>query len=268
MSEEAIAGYRPPKDRPSEGQPLKELSVGDRRYELHSRGTCSCCGQEMFEIWRWAGALFSRFVLVNDFDADVFDDYVQQLDEQFLESSAEILSYFNNEICKINSEEGIKDDGSYAFRLAEYGRQRVIALQQLKSFDVLLSRDKPADNQGKAVMAAFELGFAAALHRMMINYEDYVWDGIAMEEWRTAGLPKAREERLRQGAKTRAEIVSAAKRLYRSDPILVRNDTETARRILDMRLPALQRGNNQQVGIDAITRHLRASRRELCSTEN
>jgi hypothetical protein len=38
-------------------------------------------------------------------------------------------------------------------------------------------------------MAAFELGFAAAYHRMMINYEDYVYDGIAMREWRTAGLP-------------------------------------------------------------------------------
>ena len=82
------------------------------------------------------------------------------------------------------------------------------------------------------------------------------------------GLPKAREERLRQGAKTRAEIVTAAKQLYRSDPLLARNDTETARRILQMRLPALRRGNNQQVSIDAITRHLRASRRELCVTEN
>jgi hypothetical protein len=79
---------------------------------------------------------------------------------------------------------------------------------------------------------------------------------------------KAREERLRQGAKTRTEIVGAAKRLYQSDPNLIRNDTETARRILELRLPALQRGANQQVSIDAITRHLRASRRELCSTEN
>ena len=103
---------------------------------------------------------------------------------------------------------------------------------------------------------------------MMINYEDYVYDGIAMEKWLTAGLPKAREERLRQGAKTRAEIVSAARSLYRSDPLLVKNDTETARRILQMRLPALRRGNNRQVSIDAITRHLRASRGELCAPEN
>jgi hypothetical protein len=89
-----------------------------------------------------------------------------------------------------------------------------------------------------------------------------------MEEWRTAGLPKAREERLRQGAKSRAEVVTAAKQLYRSDPLLVRNDTETARRILEMRLPALRRGNNRQMSLDAVTRHLRAARRELCAAEN
>ena len=268
MSKEAIVERPAQENETTKWQPVKELLIGDRRYELHGRGICSCCGQEMFEIWRWAGAIFSRFVLVNNFDPANFDDYVQQLDEQFLESSAELLSYFHNEIQKINSEQGIKDDGSYAFRLAEYGRQRVITLQQLRKFDLLLSREKPATNHGKAVMAAFELGFAAALHRMMVNYENYVWDGIAMEDWRTAGLPKAREERLRQGAKTRSEIVNAAKRLYQSDPLLVRNDTETARRILKMRLPALQRGNSQQVSIDAITRHLRASRRELCSAEN
>jgi hypothetical protein len=222
----------------------------------------------MFQIWRWTGALFSRYIVVNNFDPEEFEPYVQHLDEQFLESSAELLDDFHREINKINSKEGIQDDGSYAFRLAEYGRQRAITLQGLKSFDLLLNRNKPVRNRQKAVMAAFELGFAAALHRMIINYEDYIYAGISMEEWRTAGLPRAREERLRQGAKTRAEIVSAAKRLYRSDPLLVRNDTETARRILEMRLPGLRRGDNRQVSVDAITRHLRASRRELCSMEN
>lgn len=255
-------------DAKSEYRPLKTFTIEDRTYDLHTRGTCACCGQQLFEVWRWAGAIFSRYILENNFDVDQFESYVQGLDREFLECSADLLASFRQELGKINSENGIKSDGSYAFRLAEYGRQRVIALQSLESFDLLLSREKPNDDHGKAVMAAFELGFAAAYHRMMINYEDYVYDGIAMEEWRTAGLPKAREERLRQGAKTRAEIVSAAKSLYRSNPLLVKNDTETARRILQMRLPALRRGNNGQVSVDAITRHLRASRAELCSTEN
>jgi hypothetical protein len=252
----------------SEFTPLKSFAIEDRTYELHTRGICSCCGQQMFEVWRWNGAIFSRYILHNNFDTDQFEAYVQDLDREFLECSADLLGGFRHELSKINSENGINDDGSYAFRLAEYGRQRVIALQALKSFDLLLSREKPIDDHGKAVMAAFELGFAAAYHRMMISYEDYVYDGISMEEWRTAGLPKAREERLRQGAKTRACVVTAAKQLYRSEPMLVRNDTETARRILEMRLPALRRGNNQQMSVDAVTRHLRAARRELCATEN
>src|SRR5574337_1034887 len=230
-------------------QPLKTYTIEDRTYELLRRGVCSCCDQQMFEVWRWAGAIYSRYILRNNFDPDGFEDYVRDLDQEFLECSADLLGDFHHELGKINSKNGIQDDGSYAFRLAEYGRQRAMTLQSLGNFDLLLSRDKPNDDQGKAVMAAFELGFAAAFHRRMINYEDYVYDGIAMEEWRTAGLPKAREERLRQGAKTRAEIVGAAKSLYRSNPLLVKNDTETARRILQMRLPALRRGANGQVGL-------------------
>jgi hypothetical protein len=115
------------------------------------------------------------------------------------------------------------------------------------------------------VRLAFELGFAAAEHRLMTYYEDYLHDGIAMSEWRSAGLPRARQERLRQGARTRQEVLSAAKRLYENDPSLVRNDSETARRILSMRLPALQKGANQQLSLDAVTRHLRASR---CKSQN
>jgi hypothetical protein len=97
---------------------------------------------------------------------------------------------------------------------------------------------------------------------MMVSYEDYVHDGIAMSEWRNAGLPKARQERLRQGARTRAEILKAAERLYGEDPMLVRNDSETARRIIKLRVPGLQKCNYQRLGIDAITRHLREVRRD------
>ena len=83
-----------------------------------------------------------------------------------------------------------------------------------------------------------------------------------MSEWRDAGLPKARQERLRQGARTRSEIIRAAERLYANNPLLIRNDLETARQILEMRLPALQKGNGQQLGLDSITRHLRQARRQ------
>lgn len=142
----------------SEYKPLKTFAIEDRTYDLHSRGICSCCGQRMFEVWRWAGAIFSRYILHNNFDPDQFEDFVQDLDREFLESSADLLGDFQHELSKINSKEGIQADGSYAFRLAEYGRQRLMALQALGSFDLLLSREKPIDDHGKAVMAAFELG--------------------------------------------------------------------------------------------------------------
>jgi hypothetical protein len=45
----------------------------------------------------------------------------------------------------------------------------------------------------------FELGMAAAEYDVMEHYEEYMFDGIAMSEWRESGLPKARAQRLRQG---------------------------------------------------------------------
>jgi hypothetical protein len=82
-----------------------------------------------------------------------------------------------------------------------------------------------------------------------------------MAEWRESGLPKARAERLRQGARSREAIVRAAKALYQTRPELIRNDTQTARAIQKMRLPELQRGYDHQLGLDAITKHLRSARK-------
>ena len=113
----------------------------------------------------------------------------------------------------------------------------------------------------KALRLAFEFGAAVAEHKTMTCYEDYMWDGIAMSEWRESGLPKAREERLRQGVRTRNAIAAAAKTLFKQSPELIRNDSETARAILKMRLPELQKGNGTQLGLDAVTKHLRALRK-------
>jgi hypothetical protein len=38
---------------------------------------------------------------------------------------------------------------------------------------------------------------ASAEYDVMEHYEEYMFDGIAMSEWRESGLPKARAERLR-----------------------------------------------------------------------
>lgn len=251
MSEKELTGY----------ELLKERKIGDRRYELASRGKCSCCGNDVLEIWRWSGASVSRYRL-GHFDPEAFEDFVETLDDQFLQTSDKVLPEFYRKLQEKNSPEGIEADFSYEFRLLEYGRQRALALQKLDYLKVLLSDKKPRRKDRQAARLGFELGFATAEHRLMSIYEDYIHDGVAMAEWRHAGLPLAREERLRQGARTRTEILAAAKKLYAVDPTLIRNDSETARRILQLRLPALHKGPNQQLSVDAITRHLRAARRE------
>jgi hypothetical protein len=196
------------------------------------------------------------------FDQDAFDKYVEDLDAQFLQSSADILAEFYQELRTVSSPEGIDADFSYEFKLIEYGRQRASELQKLGYIEVLTSPDPVSRNDEVAIRLAFELGFAVAEHRLIAAYEDYICDGIAMSEWRSAGLPRARQERLRQGARTRQEVLNAAKRLYEKDASLVRNDSETARRILAMRLPGLQKKENVQLSVDAVTRHLREGRRK------
>jgi len=256
-------------DSGSDGyDPIQEKLIGDRRYELLSRGRCLCCNLEILEIWRWSGASFARYKLPRDFDTEEFSDYVDLLDGQFLQSSAELFADFYRELQKKNSRDGIEADYSYEFRLLEYARQRASALDKIGYLDVLTSNERVTEENQLIARLSFELGFAAAEHRLMTCYEDYLHDGIAMSEWRRAGLPKAREERLRLGSRTRNEIVAAAKRLYAADPSLVRNDTETAREILKLKLPALQKGGNQQLSLDAITRHLREARRVKRNKEN
>jgi hypothetical protein len=130
---------------------------------------------------------------------------------------------------KVNSKQGIDADWTCSFRLIEYARQSASQLTRLDCFDVLLSEEPPQETHHVAIRAAFELGHAAAELRVMVTYEEYLFDGMAMSEWREAGLPKARAERIRQGERARAK---AANLLYAKNPELMRNDTETARQIL------------------------------------
>lgn len=165
---------------------------------------------------------------------------------------------------KLTPQRASKPTGRFRSGLSNTLVSASVFLQKLGYFNVLLERDRSDDQISNVIRAAFELGSAAAEHHVMINYEKYYWDGIAMSEWRDSGLPKASEERRRQGAKVRAQILKAASELYQKDPALIRNDTETARQIAKLRLPGLQKGNGVQLGVDAITRHMRSSRQSLC----
>ncbi len=248
-------------------EPIRELRIEDRQYDLMSRA-CSNCGTEHFEIWRWSGASFARYKMPSNFSVDDFEQFVGPLDEQLLESARDMLEGFRDKLDEVNSSTGVEADLSFSFRLLEYARLRIALLNKMGVLDALDGVEPPHDATSIAMRAAFELGCAVAEHRLMVNYEDYVHDGVAMSEWRDSGLPKARQERIRQGAKTRAAVLSAAKQLHEKHPELARNDSETARQIIRLRLPDLQKGGNSQVGLDAITRHLRDARRKPKRSEN
>ena len=204
--------------------PLKSIKKSDRTYDLMQR-QCSECNGVHYEVWRSSGASYSRYRLPPYFSYDDFEEFVGTLDERLLQTSAELLEEFHAKLNKINNSYGIEADGSFAFRLAEYARQRTLTLQKLGMFDTLLAEES---------------------------------------EWRESGLPKARAERLRQGIRSRNAILEAARALYGKEPALIRNDSETARKILALKLPELQKGNGVQLGFDAITRHLRQARKGEC----
>ncbi|QIG49445.1 hypothetical protein G5V57_18015 [Nordella sp. HKS 07] len=239
---------------------IKSIKVHDRQYDL-LKTFCSSCNKEHFEVLRFCGPTFARYWFPSDLTEDNFAEFVEVIDEKLLETSADMLNYFYGELEKVNSPTGIEANFSMEFRLLEYGRQRASELGKMNVMDALLSREPPATDMEKALRLAFEFGAAVAEHMTMTCYEDYMWDGIAMSEWRESGLPTAREERLRQGVKTRNAIAAAAKALFKQSPELIRNDSETARAILKMRLPELQKSNGTQLTVDAVTRHLRALRK-------
>jgi hypothetical protein len=177
-------------------EPIMQIVIVERHYDLMSR-QCSNCEAHHREIWRWSGSSFARYRMRPDFTDDDFEQFVGIIDAQLLQSAPDLLEEFHEELQKVNCPQGIEADFTFAFRLVEYGRQRVLTLQKLRHFDDLVAEEAPTEPDAIAVRAAFELGVAAAEHRIMVAYEGYFWDGIAMSEWREAGLPKARQERLR-----------------------------------------------------------------------
>lgn len=238
---------------------LQRKSISDRDYTLLER-FCPNCKLWHYEISRFSGASFSRYFMSENFVPDDFDNFVGNLDETLLENAADLIQDYHRQLTAKNSETGIEADGSFAFRLLEYGRHRISRLSKLGRLDAIISKEPPHNPEDEAVRVAFELGMATAEHRLLDMYEDYLFDGMAMSEWREAGLPKARAERLRLGKATRLAIVRAARQLYKAEPVLVRNDSETARRIVALNLRELQKGSGLSLGVDAITRHLRAAR--------
>lgn len=235
--------------------------IADREYTLMER-KCPECDIIHYEIFRFAGTSFSRYLMDETFQIEYFEDFVENIDVMLLETAADLIQDYYRSLVAKNSERGIEADGTFAFRLLEYGRHRSSRLQKLGYLDVLISRDAPKSPAEEAVRNAFELGMATAEHRLIDTYEQYLWDGMAMSEWRETGLPMARAERLRRGKITHTAVVAAARKLFKTNPNLKRNDSETARQIIGLKLPELQKGAGVCVSLDTITKHLRRARED------
>jgi hypothetical protein len=158
---------------------LKTKSISDREYTLLQR-CCPNCQEWHYEISRFSGASFSHYFMDESFAPEHFEDFVGNLDEMLLETAADLIEDFYKKLTEKNTNRGIEADGSFAFRLLEYGRHRASRLQKLGMLDAIISRDTPHGPQEEAARTAFELGMATAEYRLLDMYEDYLWDGMAM----------------------------------------------------------------------------------------
>ena len=71
-----------------------------------------------------------------EFTIEEFDAFVENLDEQLLESADDVFNELYDDIQAVNSPYGIEADNSFGFRLLEYARQRVSALRETWIFEV------------------------------------------------------------------------------------------------------------------------------------
>jgi hypothetical protein len=235
---------------------IRTLTIEDRVYELYRFN----CGH--YRILRTTGMHPSIFNCDNGFDEHDFDNFCRDLDEELFLDAPYPVSDFYEDLKGINSKNGIQADGTFTFRLLEFGRVRLVRLQKLGAEHLLKVTARPLDEASATLQAAFELGFAAGQYATEKHSGEYFWAGVEACEWRKEGQPKATAERCRQGHRTRQAILKAAHEIYRDHPTLARNDMATARRAIQkLSLPGLKKDDGRPLSIDAITKHLRDARK-------
>ena len=155
---------------------IRELSIADRRYSLIRR-RCVKCDEWHYEIHRFAGVSFSCYRMAEAFEEELFENFVENIDDMLLQSAADLIQDYHQSLTEKNCEHGIEADGSFAFRLLEYGRHRISKLSKLRMLDILISHEPAKSDQEEAIRLAFELGMATAEHRLLTIYEDYLLFG-------------------------------------------------------------------------------------------
>lgn len=104
--------------------------------------------------------------------------------------------------------------------------------------------------------AAISLGFILAEYKVRFRHEEAVMRGKYILDAREKGLPKARKANLKRGSTSRTAVLNAARDIYDREPYLKTQKSETARRIENMKILALQKADKTFLGFDAIYKHL------------
>ena len=242
---------------------IDEIQIMDRTYNL-AVAPCKNCGEMHYKVARWAGYSYSLYSLPNDFDPKQFATFVDNVEDTMLINYADIMHSLRHNIDMVNDpEQGIENDGSYLSILMDYARLRASHLQKRGLLTALFSEPAiPKNKTEEDVINAFELGFSAAELRLKDVYEDAIFEGFRLQEGREVGLPAAREARIRRGRKSRKAVIRAAKELYKKTPDLLRNDSETGRRIEAQNLTNLRKSDGTYIGAEAIVKHLRQARKD------
>jgi hypothetical protein len=226
-------------------------------YELR-RGTCSECKGPHYWVSRTFRASLSVYAISCD-DAFDFENFVEDIHASFKMDAKVILGNLMKVVNETN-EQGYfacSDRDREDIRLLDRAR---LILSRFSKEGILDRILKSTDNIEDDVCAAFVLGSIANEQYWLSNHEKAVEEGYRHIEGREAGQPAAVAARQEQGRKRRAAVLNAAKGLYQQCPRLIRNDSETARRIEAQRLPELRKTDGSYLGMDAISKHLKAAR--------
>ena len=126
----------------------------------------------------------------------------------------------------------------------------------------LVAQLRRAIIDNKATQAAaigWELGALQERYWWKFLHEKAAQQGHQLIEGRQKGSVRGAAVMKSQGKAREAVIVGAARKLWAKDPLLARNNLDTARRIEGMQLKELRLSDKSYLGSEAIRRHIAAA---------
>jgi hypothetical protein len=191
------------------------------KYDFYTK-LCSCCNNPMYFIGRTDGARISCFQISEE-KIDKIESMVDELHQSFAVDITTILGALKDTISDITVSDGWKGfqtDGLSNYRIRTLDRARLI-MQRFYDEGKLAHLEANADNIDDNLVSSFVLGY------------------LASENW---------------------WVINAARETYHKEPKLRRNDSKTAQRIAQLKLPQLRKNDGTYLGEQAIIKHLRAAR--------